>query len=58
VSDETGFSSFYEPEGHLTNGSLGRGFAEHFSQTVRDSMVVTLAGSSLASCSLGMSACS
>jgi FkbM family methyltransferase len=47
VSEETGFSLFYEPEGHLTNGSLGRGFAAHFSTTVRDRMVVTLAGSSL-----------
>jgi FkbM family methyltransferase len=47
VSDETGFSPFYEPEGHLTNGSLGHGFAEHFSQIVRESMVVTLAEPSL-----------
>jgi FkbM family methyltransferase len=48
VSDETGFASFFEPDGHLTNGSLERGFAQQFSNTVRSSMVVTLAGSTLA----------
>jgi FkbM family methyltransferase len=48
VSDETGFSLFYEPEGHLTNGSLNREFAELFGRTVRDTMVVTLAGPTLA----------
>jgi FkbM family methyltransferase len=48
ISDKTGFSEFYEPEGHLTNGSLSREFAEHFSPSVRSSMVITLAGPLLA----------
>jgi FkbM family methyltransferase len=47
VSDESGFSQFYEPEGHLVNGSLSRGFAEQFSQSVRKNTVVTMAGSKL-----------
>jgi FkbM family methyltransferase len=48
VSDETGFSQFYQPEGHLVNGSLLRGFAEQFSQSILDNTVVTMAGSELA----------
>jgi FkbM family methyltransferase len=30
VSDDTGFLDFYEPPGHLTNGSLLKGFAEMY----------------------------
>jgi FkbM family methyltransferase len=47
ISDETGFALFYEPEGHLTNGSLSKEFAEKCSDTVRDSVVATLSGSAL-----------
>lgn len=46
VSDKTGFSQFYEPEGHLTNGSLSRGFAELFSP-VHENLVVAIDGSQL-----------
>jgi FkbM family methyltransferase len=48
ISDKTGFSPFYEPEGHLTNGSLSQEFAAHFSPDVRSSTAVTLAGPVLA----------
>jgi FkbM family methyltransferase len=48
ISDKTGFSPFYEPEGHLTNGSLSREFAAHFSPNVRSSTAITLAGPVLA----------
>jgi FkbM family methyltransferase len=48
VSDEAGFSPFWEPQGHLTNGSLMRNFAELFSQVVKPSTCITVAGSTLA----------
>jgi FkbM family methyltransferase len=47
VSDESGFSQFYEPEGHLVNGSLSPAFAEQFSHSIADNTVVTIAGSEL-----------
>ena len=48
VSNETGFAQFFQPEGHLVNGSLSRGFAELFAQPIRENMVLTVAGSELA----------
>jgi FkbM family methyltransferase len=48
VSDRTGVAPFFEPKGHLTNGSLCKAFAEQFSPSVRAGMVVALAGSALA----------
>lgn len=47
VAEETGFLQFYEPEGHLTNGSLVRGFAENFTKNVRQNTIVALAGATL-----------
>lgn len=34
VSDSTAFIDFFEPSGHLTNGSLDAAFAAHFSDSV------------------------
>jgi FkbM family methyltransferase len=34
VTDQTGFVDFFEPEGHITNGSLCREFAARFSPQV------------------------
>jgi FkbM family methyltransferase len=48
ICDRTGFSPFYEPAGHLTNGSLSQGFAAQFSPCIRSCTVVTLAGPVLA----------
>lgn len=39
VSDQSGTLTFYEPQGHLTNGSFSRAFAELFSETVRECRV-------------------
>jgi FkbM family methyltransferase len=47
LSDETGFMQFFEPEGHLTNGSLSREFAGIFSSQVKSNPVVTLSGALL-----------
>lgn len=47
LSNETGFVDFFEPVGHLTNGSLSREFAGIFSQQVKSNPVVTLSGASL-----------
>src|SRR5436853_2547835 len=35
VGHETGFADFFEPVGHLTNGSLSREFASQFNEDVR-----------------------
>ena len=45
VSDSSGFVSFFEPEGHLTNGSLDKAFASIFSPNVRASVVPTVCAS-------------
>jgi FkbM family methyltransferase len=39
ISDRTGSMCFFEPEGHLTNGSLSREFAASFSNVIRESFV-------------------
>jgi len=48
VSDEGGLVRFYEPDGHLTNGSLSPSFAGMFSPTVGERFVVSIGGSQLA----------
>ena len=47
VADASGFAAFYQPEGHLVNGSLSRDFAGRFCQTVCKYTVVTLSGANL-----------
>lgn len=42
VADKAGWLSFYEPSGHLTNGSLDPRFAAYFSKTVKEIMVPTV----------------
>jgi len=44
VSDKMGLACFYEPEGHLTNGSLDPAFARNFSAFMRASTVLTVSG--------------
>jgi FkbM family methyltransferase len=44
VADETTFLPFFEPEGHLTNGSLVSGFASQFSRIVSSVPVLVLDG--------------
>lgn len=48
VSDATGFESFYEPAGHLVNGSLRKDFASIFSRDVAENTVLTLEAAFLA----------
>jgi FkbM family methyltransferase len=47
VAQETGVTQFYEPDGHLTNGSLAPDFAHSFSTTVRQSAVIAVSGAAL-----------
>lgn len=47
VGDETGFASFHEPEGHLTNGSLVSNFASLFSDKVNATRVLVLNAAAL-----------
>ncbi len=35
IGSETGIADFFEPQGHITNGSLNREFAQRFSDNVR-----------------------
>jgi FkbM family methyltransferase len=44
VSDTTGFMSFYEPSGHLTNGSLQQSFAEIFDKNPSEKQVISFSG--------------
>jgi FkbM family methyltransferase len=44
VADKTGFLTFYEPEGHLTNGSLEVSFASHFDREPRKRMTIAVSG--------------
>lgn len=44
ISDVSGFATFYEPKGHLTNGSLSPAFAGKFSDKLTGGLVVTVAG--------------
>ena len=39
VGGESDFRSFFEPDGHLCNGSLNRDFAAIFSQSVSESVI-------------------
>lgn len=41
IGRQTGFVSFFEPEGHLTNGSFLKSFSEQFSRNVREVKVPT-----------------
>jgi len=47
VSAATEFAKFYEPEGHLTNGSLYADFASIFSQNIKVNDVLFISGDSL-----------
>jgi FkbM family methyltransferase len=47
VSSADGVSSFYEPRGHLTNGSLKMDFASSFSPTVEETKVLTVGARSI-----------
>jgi FkbM family methyltransferase len=47
VAGEYGIVRFYEPAGHLTNGSLNEGFAKIFSADVKTNLVVTIDGDTL-----------
>ena len=48
VSDTTGFVPFFEPAGHLTNGSLLGEFAGLFSTDIQQSTVMTISSELLA----------
>ncbi len=43
IAESAGFRTFYEPEGHLTNGSLLQGFAQQFAEPIAQSVVATFA---------------
>jgi len=47
VSAQTEFMDFYEPEGHLTNGSLDRSFAQVFASSIKATKVVSLNGAKI-----------
>jgi FkbM family methyltransferase len=47
IGTTSGLQSFFEPTGHLSNGSFLREFAEIFSGSVRESTVAVLAASEL-----------
>lgn len=47
IADESGFLRFFEPEGHLTNGSLAVDFASHFSGHVVETIVPSFAADQL-----------
>ncbi len=49
VFNVAGLQIFYEPKGHLTNGSMSKDFASIFSAEVMSSIVPTVDGSSIAS---------
>jgi FkbM family methyltransferase len=44
VADSAGLARFYEPVGHLTNGSMVESFAAIFSDQVRSTLVPTVTG--------------
>jgi FkbM family methyltransferase len=48
VSDSTAFIDFFEPSGHLTNGSLDPAFAAHFSINVSSRRVLAIDAQALA----------
>ncbi|HUN21939.1 MAG TPA: FkbM family methyltransferase [Anaerolineales bacterium] len=47
LSKDTGFQSFYEPVGHLTNGSLLREFAHIFSKELHITPALSISGTLL-----------
>jgi FkbM family methyltransferase len=47
ISFRSGFARFYEPRGHLTNGSLNMDFASSFDEIPSQNWIVTLKGASL-----------
>jgi FkbM family methyltransferase len=47
IGRSSGTQTFFEPTGHLTNGSFVRPFSELFSNEITESTVVTLAASEL-----------
>lgn len=47
VSSESGLVDFYEPQGHLANGSLDRKFAANFANNVAATKVVAMSGCEL-----------
>jgi FkbM family methyltransferase len=47
VGLQSGFSTFYEPAGHLTNGSLAPDFARIFSDQVQATQVMAIAAEAL-----------
>lgn len=42
VAKASGFTRFFEPDGHLTNGSLAQDFAQSFSADVRETLVLAV----------------
>lgn len=48
VGEVSGFQTFYEPDGHLTNGSFLPEFSKIFSKTVRSHTVLVVAAGELA----------
>jgi FkbM family methyltransferase len=44
VSDQSGFVDFFEPEGHITNGSFDRNFAALFSPQIHRTSVLAITG--------------
>jgi FkbM family methyltransferase len=44
VAAEAGFVDFYEPVGHLTNGSLDRSFATAFAEDIQATKVASMTG--------------
>jgi FkbM family methyltransferase len=47
VSDRGGVAELFEPQGHLTNGSLDPSFAQLFSSEVRKNRVLVISGAEL-----------
>ena len=47
VGERSGLQTFYEPRGHLTNGSFTRSFAEHFSDDIQETAVLTIGANEL-----------
>ena len=57
VAAEKGFVDFYEPVGHLTNGSLDRSFATAFAEDVRVTKVASVAGVQIEDLCVGSRRC-
>jgi FkbM family methyltransferase len=47
VGEHSGFASFYEPEGHLTNGSFSQEFARIFSSDVRATRTLVISAAEI-----------